>query len=84
MLDQPPLIDDDLLEPEDATSAEAEGALQSLDLEALKRDLSKIKRREEEDDAEQWRAAFGDNAQIMDASVDTDDGDEGFEFVGTF
>ncbi len=54
-----------------------------LDVDALKLGLAKLKLQEAEDDAQQWKAAFGDSAEISDASG-AEDGDDGFEVVGTF
>ena len=69
-----------------------------LDVEALKLALSDMKREEGEAETQQWKAAFGDDAEISEASAaggrgeagaagggpmpDEDDG--GFEVVGTF
>jgi hypothetical protein len=69
---------------EDAEAA-SEAAAAALDVEALKRGLSELKRREAEEDVQQWKAAFGETAEISDASPgDADEGGEGYEIVGTF
>jgi hypothetical protein len=66
----------------DEEGAGEEGA--ALDVAALKRSLSQLRELKAEDDARQWKAAFGADAAVSDACGDADDDDAGFEVVGTF
>ena len=68
---------------DDVQSASSDSeAVPDLDVEALRQSLNELK----ENDVQQWKDAFGSNAEVTD--IDHNDAsseeDEGFEIVGTF
>lgn len=77
-------VNDDGLSSDGAAVAELD-----LDLDALKQSFSRLKAEDAEANANKWKSAFGDKAEVTDVvsgSTDGDDesSDDCFEVVGTF
>lgn len=80
-------MDDDV--NDDDLSDGAAVAELDLDLDALKQSFSRLKAEDAEANANKWKSAFGDEAEVTDVvsgSTDGDDesSDDCFEVVGTF